>query len=283
MFKRTITSVAFVALVMAAICYVFWSSLDFQQCVKSNATNNPDSQNLEESIAAFIGMVPTYRHCVGAYVTDKNPVITAIGTVVVAFFTTVLGIFTISLARSTRIAANAAKESADALAQSERAHFFVIIKEQTIEGLIVPIRRFIETSEQKDGTEIIGCEQTTKVHCVFKNYGKTPAIVKEISLRLAYFENLPSEPVYVARDTVLSEFMVAAGDETDVQPCELETRLTRHQANRVVHAYSYIWFYGRIVYDDIFGKEHEHRFLWRYGGAHGFRPNHEHKKYIENT
>jgi hypothetical protein len=119
--------------------------------------------------------------------------------------------------------------------------------------------------------------------CAFKNYGKTPAIVKEIDLRLAYFENLPSEPLYIARDTVLSEFMIEDGAETDVQSCELENRLTREQANRVVRAQSYIWFYGRVVYDDVFGIEHEHRFLWRYGGEHGFRPNYTHSQYIKNT
>ena len=59
--------------------------------------------------------------------------------------------------------------------------------------------------------------------------------------------------------------------------------MTKEDASTVVHAYSYIWFYGRVIYDDNFGKRHEHRFLWRYGGAHGFRPNYEHKHYVKNT
>jgi hypothetical protein len=275
MLKRLVAAVAFVVLVIAVIGYVIWSSLDFQQCVKSHANNDPASEHLEEGIPAFVRAIPTHRHCIGAYVTNKNPVITALGTLVIAIFTTVLGIFTVSLSGS-RIAAQAAKESADALAQSERAQFFVIVRNEKIEALVRPIRLSIQANEKVANDEIVGREQTTTVQCVFKNYGKTPAIVKEINLRLAYFENLPAEPVYIARDTVLSEFMVASGNETDPQNCELERRLTREQTNRVVRAQSYIWFYGRVVYDDVFGRKHQHRFLWRYGGERGFRPNYEH-------
>jgi hypothetical protein len=174
------------------------------------------------------------------------------------------------------------KRSVDILSQSERAQLFVIVQSKTIENLIRPIRLSLRANERSNEDELVG-DNETAVQCIFKNYGKTPAIVKEINLNLAYYENLPVEPVYIARDTVLSEFMISGGGETDPQPCQLAHRLTRAQAIRVIRAHSYIWFYGRIVYDDIFGREHQHRFLWRYGGERGFRPNFEHARYIQNT
>jgi hypothetical protein len=86
--------------------------------------------------------------------------------------------------------------------------------------------------------------------------------------------------------------MIASGEATavitpldDVRPhrCKMDEELTVPEAAAIVRAQSYIWFYGRILYDDIFGQEREHRFLWRFGGAHGFRPNYEHPKYIKNS
>jgi hypothetical protein len=97
--------------------------------------------------------------------------------------------------------------------------------------------------------------------------------------------------LYVANDQVLHEHMIASGDSTAIpgleRPshhyCAMTDSLTVWQAKSVVRAHSYVWFYGRIIYEDIFGVKHEHRFLWRYGGAHGFRPNYEHPNYIRNT
>src|SRR6266436_9102754 len=108
---KTVSALFFGVLVVCIFALVLWTSLDFQQCIKSYGQNDP-----------------AYRHCIGAYVTDKNAVITALGTLVIAVFTTVLGIFTISLARSTRIAANAAdlsvKIAQRALTELERPYLF---------------------------------------------------------------------------------------------------------------------------------------------------------------
>jgi hypothetical protein len=35
---------------------------------------------------------------------------------------------------------------------------------------------------------------------------------------------------------------------------------------RLSNGESFLWFYGHIVYDDIFGKGHETAFCWYYDG-----------------
>jgi hypothetical protein len=274
---------AFLVAFFIVFSFLGIGSWSCNQPPKPNGEPEHSDEAKHENCATPYGTVIVGLHDAGGFVKGFHDEITAVSTVVIAIFTIVLGVFTVSLSGSTRIAAEAAKDSADALTQSERAQLFVIIQNQSIEGLIVPIRRSIQTNECRDENEIVRQNRETTVQCVFKNYGKTPAIVKEINLRLAYHESLPTEPVYIPRDTVLSEFMIAGGDETDTQQCELEGTLTTAQAYRVVRAQNYIWFYGRVVYDDIFGREHQHRFLWRYGGARGFRPNYEHPQYIQNT
>src|SRR5258708_13952315 len=110
---KALSTLFFGALVVCVFALILWTSLDFQECIKNYRENDPAAEYLKKSISVFVGPFPSYRHCVGAYVTDKNAVITAIGTLVIAVFTTVLGIFTMSLAKSTRVAADAAKEAAE--------------------------------------------------------------------------------------------------------------------------------------------------------------------------
>jgi hypothetical protein len=50
----------------------------------------------------------------------------------------------------------------------------------------------------------------------------------------------------------------------------------------LMRAESSIWFYGRVVYDDIFGEAHERRFCWRFSSGH-FLPYYQNEKYIQNT
>ncbi len=177
------------------------------------------------------------------------------------------------------------KRSVDVLTQAERAQMFIMIRSHQL-GFIENAARTTDPKMQ-DGT----ISPLPTVWYRFKNYGKTPAIIREISAQLTYFERLPDDPVYVASDQVLHEQMIASGDTTalpglekpQVHSCPMTQQITVTQAKSIVRAQAYIWFYGRIIYDDTFGIEHEHRFLWRYGGAHGFRPNYEHPKYIKNT
>ena len=35
---------------------------------------------------------------------------------------------------------------------------------------------------------------------------------------------------------------------------------------------SFLWLYGRVLYEDAFGREREHRFLYRYRIGPGFQP-----------
>jgi hypothetical protein len=78
MLKALLSAIFFGALVVCVCALIHWTSLDFQECIKSYEENNPAADHLKKGISAFIDHFPSYRHCVGAYVTDKNPVITAV-------------------------------------------------------------------------------------------------------------------------------------------------------------------------------------------------------------
>jgi hypothetical protein len=65
------------------------------------------------------------------------------------------------------------------------------------------------------------------------------------------------------------DLVIRAGEEHPQVGDEWFTFKTTISAEEARHARdgsSHIWFYGRIVYQTLFGRECETRFCWRYSG-----------------
>jgi len=107
---------------------------------------------------------------------------------------------------------------------------------------------------------------------VLKNYGKTPAVLKEISHDLQHWSNPPDELRYLPIRTMPKERAVVAGASSEPLQCILVAPLTEASAATIRTGDSFLWLYGRVVYDDAFGREREHRFLYRYRMGYGFQP-----------
>ena len=276
--RKTILALLFGALVVFAFAWALWTSLDFQECIKNYTDRNLSAEHFEKGTSIFVVPISTYRHCVGAYVTDENATITAVGTLVIAIFTTVLGIFTINLAGSTRMAANAAKESADALTQSERAHIFIKIEAQDFLGVLSSANLANVTADGLVATPVT-------VEFRFKNYGKTPAILKEMSRDIIISADFPGKIEYFPIEFATTGRIVAADAETNPPMKCIRTRLSKRELTEIIRAQKSFWFYGRLLYDDIFGSGHEHRFIYQYSrnpdsrGWNTFR----HPEYSKNT
>jgi hypothetical protein len=175
--------------------------------------------------------------------------------------------------RATNIAADAAKLNADALTQSERSHLFIRVLHQNISEAL--------NSDAIEPTAIT-------IKFLFKNHGKTPAILKTISRDIAYWAQPPA-----FRESGLTGYIpvqglpteqdriVDSGGETGELKCQA-TNMTADQRRSIIRAQSYVWFYGRAIYDDIFGIEHEHRFIYR-RDSHGEFRAFQHPEYSKNT
>jgi hypothetical protein len=245
--------------------------LDFQQCVKSYGESDPTAEHLKKGISAFVSPFPSYRHCIGTYVTDKNAVITALGTLVIAVFTTVLGVFTISLAGSTRITADAAKKSADAAYAAERARFYIVIETATIDQLI-------------DGADRFPLP-TLYVKYYFKNYGKTPGIIKELCIGSAIAAE-PVEPTFTLAVENFPENMIGANSRTEpTKTLVVEPIPIASQAFGIRDNTQRLWVFGRLYYDDVFGEHQVHRFYLRSVTAKGtcFLRPYDHEDHNKST
>lgn len=195
--------------------------------------------------------------------TKDDPITTY--TLLLMIFTGLLVVCNIFLWLSTKKSADAAKKSADVLASSERAFLHIVVYDDNIREL-------------------------TNKHFVkyqIRNYGKTPAIVKEISHCIKWDKTLPNAQVYNPSGLVLKEHMISAKDSTDDITCEFRDSVDFMKSVEAFNkGESSAWFYGRVVYDDIFGNRHEHRFVWRHNTiTKGLLPCHgvEYSEYNKNT
>lgn len=193
-----------------------------------------------------------------------NGAVTAVGTVVIAIFTTILGIFTMSLAKSTRIAADAAKLSAEALPSLERAHIFV-----------VPSLIWLRTQIPVPNGDRVAPSFNDKafINCKFINYGKTPAIIRSVEMNIELLVEPPDNVRHSANITLRGETVLESKDEWAPEEAESVDRgplvriFSEAEIKKLTEHKTVFWFYGGIVYDDVFGIEHCTRFRWCFAGG----------------
>ncbi|MHB8268813.1 hypothetical protein [Bradyrhizobium sp.] len=255
--RHIFPSVLFVGLLLALAFWILWTSLGFQQCVETYGDNYPSAEHLKEGGSRIISNVLMWRHCAGVYALDNNAIVNAIGTVVIAIFTTILAVFTVRLAGSTRIAADAANLNAEAVIAAERAYIFVEIRDEQVMLVI---------------KQMSGLEQppfTIAIDYRFTNEGKTPAIIRAISYGVTVAENLPSEREY-SPILHLPTHLLGAGKSTKSLEYN-EFKMTTAIADSIVDLKATFWFYGNIVYDDMFGRQKTLNFVFHASGiSEGF-------------
>jgi hypothetical protein len=143
---------------------------------------------------------------------------------------------------ATTVAAKAAQDSADALPAIERAYIFIVPK------IIITFGR-----------------RETYYHCV--NHGKTPAIINGIERHFDPSIDPPDNTNFRANFLDANEVVIAAGEryprEQDaviplpIQTGNMDDALGTPEPD-------FLWFYGTIVYGDVFGEQRFTRFRWRY-------------------
>jgi hypothetical protein len=197
----------------------------------------------------------------------------------VAFFTFTLTVVTLALGAisvrqfhylkrsdaTARIAAEAARNSADALISAERAHLFVAVDGNTI-GEIVSKYGMWDKSESMFSDDV----ETPSVAYSFRNFGKTHAIIKELSNQLITAAEFPKVAEYTIREVIPDELVIAPGSQSAIMTCLMQDTFNVGGAVSFQKRKLAFWFYGYVVFDDTFGSEHrfEYRFCYRrgYGG-----------------
>jgi len=153
-------------------------------------------------------------------------------------------------AKAAQTSADATKESADAAVKSSMPILFPFI----IDGSkLLPDPSVAEPITHRP-----------KLKFILHNYGKTPAIIISIKYELAFANGLPDVPPWINPD-IRTDREVIPGDtlriETamafpysfyrDITPPEIENARRKPDGQSLR-----FYFYGELIYDDVFGYRH---------------------------
>jgi len=252
--------------VLAVVEVLSWEAANWPLCLLPSKYGAGGCATFLEGVAQFA--VVLWDNA------DRNGV-TAVAAIVIALFTWTLWRSSEKMWSVANAAANAAKRSADALVAAEQSQLLAICE-------ITNITHILGERHDAPGSGEVPTGERALVQYVLKNYGKTPAVLKEISHDLQHWSNPPDELRYLPIRTMPKERAVVAGGSSEPLQCILVAPLTDAAAATIRTGDSFLWLYGRVVYDDAFGREREHRFLYRYRMGYGFQP-HYYKDYNTTT
>jgi hypothetical protein len=177
-----------------------------------------------------------------------------------------------------RISARAAEQSAKAAIAAERARFFIIIIKHNLNDVLATIGMYPNSPTMPLRFE-------PRIEYVFKNYGKTPGIINEVSHGLVVHPG-PPEPVYAVSGHLFVENMIAAGEGTENQTFDGPILFDSiADGLPILVGQKHIWFYGRFDYEDVFGNPQVHRWSMRYvkiGRSWFFQP-YDYKHYNSSS
>lgn len=139
-------------------------------------------------------------------------------------------------------AAIAAEKSADMLPQMERAYVFL----DGVDANIVGSLSNVVYSKKNDSIRI-------RFHLL--NGGKTPALIREIYADITIDSDM-REPTYKTIVSKPREVVLAAEAQSDQFTIDLRSTLTPAVGEAVHAGTAHINFYGKVIYDDVFGEEH---------------------------
>jgi hypothetical protein len=205
----------------------------------------PPSQQSAAQTAQYEGSVET---------ADKSPNITDW---LIAGFSGLLVVANIFLWIANNRSAIAAKSAVEALPIVERAYVYpVVVGHGAIGDCIENARVFYLDDPTKDD---VPAAETAEITFKFKNFGKTPAILKTA------FAGVGVAPLGAQIGLPLADSVLGAGEETATPlVSKMEVGITRTQAQHILAYTRHVCFEGKVTFDDIWGNEHttEFYFVW---------------------
>jgi len=184
---------------------------------------------------------------------------TAIATGFIAWFTFSLRNATAEQGRLTEQSIRLATTSTNAAIAAERARFHIIIDSHNLS-------EFIRAAALYENSPGMAVRRDIRIRYHFKNYGKCPGLINEISHGIRLSELPPDDLVYSVVRQAPKEYLVPSLGETEPQICEgAEPFESMQYAIAVRNGRINIWFFGRFDYVDfVTNSPQVHRFLMRY-------------------
>jgi hypothetical protein len=167
-------------------------------------------------------------------------------------------------ADAAKSAADAAKLNAQAVIDAERAFIFISVEKDNTD--VIPRGATMDDEIAHGSTYTI---PHLGVTYTVRNYGKSHALIKEMSHQIVVCPSFPAEPDYVIAQPMPIDVILGAGEKTDPIGCGADSVVTIAEAKAIKSSQQTVWFYGYVSYDDAFGFGREFRYKWHYNGDSG--------------
>lgn len=159
--------------------------------------------------------------------------------------------FLIRADKTSRTAAEAAKKSADSLRNIERAYVFI---------------DYELLRERNEAIKVGGISPYKQIELVFKNLGRTPAIVSGINCKCLYWPNSHLPEMKADSIKIPSGIAIGSGSPWSI-PAIFEGTLC--DINEAMSGAGSIYLYGEIAYLDMLGEQRVTGFCCEWSFAEG--------------
>src|SRR5260370_23797954 len=112
--------------------------------------------------------------------------------------------------------------------------------------------------------------ETSGVGYFFVNTGRSVAVFKEIRHQLVLLEgDFPRMADYVIAENMPEHRVIMSGQPGSMFACLMKDTMTVGKCVDFQRRKATFWFYGYAKFDDVFRREHEWRYRFRYRRVDG--------------
>ncbi|HTW35213.1 MAG TPA: hypothetical protein VMD53_11405 [Rhizomicrobium sp.] len=302
---------------LVVLFFVVWSSTysaSYQTCQIERAQNGSDAKQPD-----FGQKVAYFFVCEGVTLDDNADLLTALATLAVAGFTLTLWLTSNEQARLTRKAIEVARDEFTTTHRpririrfitphsnkSGTATFRVVaanvgetpanvtettfeaIEHEGWEGVNITLKPQSTMSEDiwmRNRPGFSSKRHAAAARWNIINYGRTPAIIREVRVAVRRTAtDLVADDWAELERTTLEREVLSAGEmlfENSIWTRDPDKSMDDGIATALQAGSLFVYFFGHVDYEDVFGLDHEVQFCWRYsrghwrrwgGSAHNFR------------
>lgn len=215
----------------------------------------------------------------------------AVFTLLLVIGTAVLAMFTYKLWRDARkTAAASVKDTQESLRIAAQSADAATLSAKAAIGIELPILRIIPPDliamtepivdgETYGGSVNDGLPTQYSGLGYFKctNYGRTPAFPSSFSCGWQVTAILPESPIY-SGTVQINHAVVYRPEKDDTEPATIDAHFTIEVSSQEIEAIkkgdAWLWFYGRLSYEDFMGGQHSYMFCWRWADRNPPSSNH---------
>jgi hypothetical protein len=196
-------------------------------------------------------------------VTFVTALLALVGSVQVGLFLVQLRFIRESL-EPAKEAADAAKRNAQALMDAEGAHLYPVIKKNNLEDVFYGPIMWGQIADDARPSQL------SVTYCL-KNYGKTPAILRNIKNGMAFYPNDAEWRIFTTDSEAHQPVEIITNDrESGEITCEVSTPFNFGEARAVLRRKGELIFHGEVIFTDFFDRTF--RCAWEFHGRRdGFR------------